>query len=68
MIYLCAVSQNFPENLDIGVQAGVWGVEERYAKRISQVRPGDTLVFLVGGDFRSVHRIESEPFKDSTLL
>jgi predicted RNA-binding protein len=68
MIYLCAVSQRFPENLDIGVQARVWGVEERYVNKISRVRPGDTLVFLVGGDFRSVHRIESEPFKDSTLL
>ena len=68
MIYLCAVSQRFPENLDIGIHARVWGVEERYAAKISRVRPGDTLVFLVGGDFRSVHRIESKPYEDSSLL
>ena len=68
MIYLCAVSQHFPENLDIGIQAGVWGVEERYESKIRRVRAGDTLVFMVGGEFRSVHRIESEPFFDDSLL
>lgn len=68
MIYLCSVSGRFPENLEIGIRAGVWGVEEKYERKIAPVREGDTLVFLLGGEFRSVHRVESDPFTDSELL
>src|SRR6266849_2748920 len=67
-IYLCAVSGRFPENYEIGLQAQVWGVEDKYKNRIAAVRPGDSLVFLVGGDYRSVHKIESEPYVDDTPL
>lgn len=61
-IYLCAVSYRFPENYQIGLHACTWGVEERYRKRIANVKPGDVLVFLVGGQYRSIHQIESPPF------
>lgn len=67
-IYLCAVSNRFPENYQIGLHALRWGVEERYAGKIRGVRKGDTLVFLVGGEYRSVHRIESDPFVDHKPL
>jgi len=40
MNYVCSVSDRFPENYRIGVEAGVWGVEERHAKRIKNVEPG----------------------------
>lgn len=66
--FLCSVSGRFPENYDIGVRANRWGVEEKYEKKIRDVRAGDTLVFVVGGAFRSIHRIESEPFFDNTPL
>lgn len=66
--YLCTVSNKFPENYDIGVKANRWGVVEKYKNRIDQVKPGDTLVFLVGGEFRSIHRIESYPFREATPL
>jgi hypothetical protein len=46
----------------------VWGVEEKYAKRIGDVVPGDTLVFALGGEFRSVHKIMSKPFRDDQPL
>ena len=49
--YLCSVSGNFPENYQIGLRAGVWGVEEKYANKIEHVCPGDRLVFVVGGAY-----------------
>ncbi len=67
-IYLCAVLPRFPENYQIGIHAGTWGVEEKYKNRIASVVPGDTLVFLVAGQYRSIHRIESVPFVDQTPL
>jgi len=67
-IYLCAVTARYPENYQIGLHALRWGVEERYSGKIAGVRRGDTLVFLVGGEFRSIHRIESDPFMESTPL
>ena len=65
---LCAVSSRFPENYDIGVINRVWGVEEKYRKRIVPLRPGDQILFIVAGSFRSLHRVESDPFFDDTLL
>lgn len=67
-IYLCAVTARFPENYHIGLQAHRWGVEERYAKKIQGVRKGDSLVFLVGGEYRSIHQVESDPITESNLL
>ena len=46
----------------------MWGVEERYAKRIRDVVPGDMLVFALGREFRSVHEIVSKPFRDDQPL
>jgi len=66
--YLCSVSGKFPENYDIGVQANRWGVEEKYEDRIKEVKPGDLLVFVVGGEFRSIHEVESAPFSEETPL
>ena len=66
--YLCSVSGRFPENYLIGVQARRWGVEERYENRIRNVRPGDRLVFIVGGVFRTLHEILSAPSYDPTPL
>ena len=66
--YICTVSNRFPENYQIGVQARRWGVEERYKKRIEPVKPGDLLVFLVGGIFRTAHKIESFAFEEHDLL
>jgi len=67
-IYLCSVTNRFPENYEIGLHARRWGVEEKYASKIRGVRKGDTLVFLVGGDYRSVHQIESGPIIERNLL
>jgi len=41
---------------------------ERYGRRIAQVVPGDTLVFLVAGQYRSIHKVESVPFIDHLPL
>lgn len=67
-IFLCAVSSRSPENYQIGIHAMRWGVEEKYAGKISGVRKGDTLVFLVAGAYRSIHRIESSPFIEDRPL
>ena len=66
--FLCVVSPRFPENYHIGVQAKRWGVETRYEDRIRETSPGDEIVFLASRHIRSVHRIESEVFKDNTPL
>jgi len=66
--WLCTVSNRFPENYEIGLHAGKWGVEERYKHRIAEVKPGDLLVFMVAGQYRSIHRIESAPFREETAL
>jgi hypothetical protein len=66
--YICAVSSRFPENYEIGIRAGKWGVEARHSKRVANVRVGDTLIFLVGGRFRSIHRVTSDVFEERTLL
>lgn len=67
-VYICAVSPQFPENYEIGVRTGTWGVSDGYARRIRGVVQGDMLVFIVGGRFRSVHTILSAPYHDPTLL
>jgi Endonuclease NucS len=67
-IYLCAVATDAPENYEIGLKSRTWGVTSQYRKRIEGVMKGDTLVFLVGGRFRSIHRVESDPFEDRRLL
>jgi Endonuclease NucS C-terminal domain len=67
-IYLCSVSGRFPENYEIGLCARVWGVEDKYQQRITAVRPGDRLIFLVGGEYRSIHTVESEPYVDDNPL
>jgi len=66
--YLCTVSGKFPENYQIGVQANRWGAEERYLKRIKPVQEGDQILFLVGGVFRTIHKIESCMFEEHSLL
>jgi predicted RNA-binding protein len=66
--YICTVSNEFPWNYEIGVRNGKWGVEAKYHNRIAAVRPGDLLLFAVGGEFRSVHRILSEPYREETPL
>jgi hypothetical protein len=68
MRYICTVSGRFPENYRIGIEAGRWGVEEKYRGRIEPVRKGDTLIFAHAGSFVSIHRIESGPFEDHTPL
>jgi len=66
--YLCSVSPQFPENYHIGIQAKVWGVEEKYRNRIAPVKSGDVLIFLHAGEYRSIHTIESDPFFDDKPL
>lgn len=66
--YLCAVSGRFPENYHIGIQAGVWGVEEKYQGKIAGLQPDDQIVFLLNSRFRSIHRVLSRPFKDDSEL
>jgi hypothetical protein len=66
--FLSVVSPRFPENYHIGVQARTWGVEARYENRIKQTSVGDELIFIIGGVIRSIHRIESEVYRDDTPL
>jgi len=66
--FICTVSNSFPDNYEIGLNKRLWGVVEQYQHRIRKVRKGDQLVFFVGGVFKSLHRIESEVFKDPTPL
>lgn len=66
--YICSVSPRFPENYKIGIREGKWGVEERRRARVANVRPGDTLVFVVGGNFRSIHTITSQVTRDQSPI
>jgi hypothetical protein len=66
--YICTVSNSFPENYGIGIGLGKWGVEERYASRIAPVRPGDLLIFAVGGEFRSIHAVLTPPYVETELV
>src|SRR5437763_15571955 len=66
--FLCVVSPRFPENYHIGVQSRTWGVEARYENRIKQTSAGDEVVFVASQQIRSIHRIESEVFKDDRPL
>lgn len=66
MNFLCAVSGRFPENYEIGVRSNTWGVEGKYEKKIRRASEGDLLVFTVGGEFRSIHRIESDVYFDDS--
>ena len=36
--YLCLITPNYPENYLIGVQAQLWGVEEKYEHKIKQTQ------------------------------
>jgi NTP pyrophosphatase (non-canonical NTP hydrolase) len=67
-IYLCSVDPKAPENYTIGLKAQKWGVTEKYRAKIEPVTRGDTLIFLVEGHFRSIHRVESAPFEEDDLL
>ncbi len=67
-IYLCTITGRFPENYEIGLRSGTWGVEEKYKDKIAPVRSGDKLVFVLGGVVRSVHTIDGDPFFDKTPL
>jgi Endonuclease NucS C-terminal domain len=67
-IYLCTVTSRFPENYEIGIRSGTWGVEEKYKEKIEPVHSGDKLVFVMGGIVRSVHTIADDPFFDKTPL
>ena len=66
--YICSVSPKFPENYQIGIHSKKWGVEEKYHKRIVAAQPGDMLLFVIGGEFVSIHTIESAPHRDETIL
>ena len=66
--YICSVSSRFPENYEIGVLAGKWGVEAKYRGRLAPVQRGDLLIFVVAGCFRSIHRVTSPPHEEHTLL
>lgn len=68
MNFICTVSPDLPENYRIGLTARTWGVIERYERRIRQTSPGDLLLFSIGGRIRSLHRIESEVYFDTTEL
>jgi len=70
--FLCALSGRAPENYEIAVRAGVWGVTEAMearsdvGNRLRSVRIGDRVVLSLAGNFRSIHPIQSMPFIDST--
>jgi len=66
--YLCTVPNQAKENYGIGIHAHLWGVQDRYKAKIGRVKEGDTLVLVVGGVFRSIHKIEGAPFIDNTPL
>jgi hypothetical protein len=68
MNYLCSVSSSLVHNYNLGIQSGVWGVEDKYASRIAGVTPGDLLVFLVDRHFRSIHEITEGPYVDATPI
>ena len=38
-IYICVVSNRYPENYEIGLRSATWGVEEKYESKIAPVRP-----------------------------
>jgi hypothetical protein len=67
-IYLSLVSNSFPENYHIGVNAGMWGVQDKYEHRLDALNPGDILVLMSGGYFKSIHRIETGKLLESTAL
>lgn len=69
MNFICTVSPRFPENYHIGQNALLWGVEEKYESRIRRTAPGDLLFFSRGSStILSLHRIESEVFRDDEEL
>jgi hypothetical protein len=66
--YICAVATAFAANYEIGVRKRVWGVTNRNRRRIAPVEMGDFLIFTVGGEFRSIHPINSAPYVDQTIV
>lgn len=66
--FLCSITGKNPENYQIGLRSNLWGVEEKYKSRIERANIGDLLVFVVGGEFQSIHHIENSMFFDSTPL
>jgi hypothetical protein len=68
MWYICTVNKMAQDNYDLGLLNRCWGVVERYEGKISRVRAGDSLIFILDGKFRSIHRIESDPFEDHTPI
>jgi predicted RNA-binding protein len=66
--FICAVAAAYPENYEIGIRAGKWGVAEKHWRRIAPVKDGDLIVFVVGGMFRSIHRVIGEPFEERSPL
>jgi hypothetical protein len=66
--YICAVSPRFPENYEIAARAAKWGVEEKHAHRAARVRRGDLVIFIVGGEFRAIHQVTSDVYREDDLL
>ncbi|MFC1559058.1 hypothetical protein ACFL39_00520 [Gemmatimonadota bacterium] len=66
--FLCAVPQILENNYQIGLKNGVWGVIEDYELMIKRVLPGDLLVFVVSGAFKSIHEINSKYYHESSLI
>jgi hypothetical protein len=65
---LSLTSNALPENYHIGLNARMWGIQDKYAHRLDDLKPGDILVLMSGGLFKSTHRIESVKLLDSRPL
>ena len=62
--FLCSVGAQLEDNYRIGLAHNLWGVKDTYEHRIRKTNPGDQIAFIVGGVFRSLHRIESPVFEE----
>lgn len=47
--YLCPISRKAPRNWPLACEAGMWGIMGRVGESIRTIKPGDHLVFWVGG-------------------
>ena len=72
--WLCITSD---ENWEVVREKRIWGVSERHRKQISEVRPGDVLIFYVKQKLgkgahppliTGIFEADSEPFKDESEL
>ena len=59
------VGVRLQDNFRVGIANSVWGVIERYVRRLDPVRPGDYAVFYIPDFGFSLCRIEGRPFVSS---